>query len=104
MNKALNKVRAMEVSENESLLKTKYLWLSNKENLTIANQEKLKKIREEKANRCLCGAEIDKKAKELYKTDKKQALNLVTRRFHYLLVFLFLLLSMVLEPLNFSLS
>lgn len=44
MNKALNRVRGMEVSENESLKKSKYVWLSNKENLTIANQEKLRKL------------------------------------------------------------
>jgi transposase len=44
INKAVNIVRAKEVSSNAVLIKSKYLWLSNSFNLSNANQEKLKNI------------------------------------------------------------
>jgi transposase len=44
ISKAVNSVRAKEVIDNEVLVKSKYLWLTNPINLSEENQEKLKYI------------------------------------------------------------
>lgn len=47
MWKALDEVRKKEVQQNETLKRTKYLWLTWKENLKKDKEEKLKKLMQE---------------------------------------------------------
>jgi transposase len=50
MNEALDKVRRVEQKGNNELKKTRYIWLKNPENLTVAQKEALDQLAGSKNN------------------------------------------------------